>query len=242
MVDAAFGGKTGINTEFGKNLVGTIFPASEIWIDITVSKTWSLQHVQEGFAEVIKKALIADKALLVFLEQNVDLILQKDPSILKEFIKKSLEIKASMTKNDISDHHKRRCLNFGHTIAHALEHSSSYAISHGHAVAIGLCVETWISGQFFPHVLPLISRIFKLLETLQYNLVIPPNVNVENMVSTCLMDKKNTKEQVRIVLIKNLGEVEPFENSYCKEVPLAVLEKSLLWMFEVFSGVNNVLH
>jgi 3-dehydroquinate synthase len=242
MVDAAFGGKTAINTEFGKNLVGTIYPASEIWIDITVSKTWSSQHLQEGFAEIIKKALIADKNLFVFLEQNVDLILKKDPSFLKECIKKSLEIKSLITKNDIFDQHKRRCLNFGHTIAHALEHSSNYAISHGHAVAVGLCVETWISGQFFPHVLPLISRIFKLLEKLHYNLVIPLNVTLESMLSACLMDKKNTRAQLRVVLIKDLGEVEPFENTYCKDVPFYVLEKSLLWMFETFSGVNHAIH
>jgi 3-dehydroquinate synthase len=242
MVDAAFGGKTGVNTEFGKNLVGTIYPASEIWIDITASKTWSLKHLQEGFSEIIKKALISDKNFFVFLEQNVDLILKKDLGLLKECIKKSLEIKSLMTKNDIFDQHKRRCLNFGHTIAHALEYCSHYTISHGHAVAVGLCVETWISGQFFPQVLPLISRIFKLLEKLHYNLTIPLNVTLESMLSTCLMDKKNTRTQLRVVLIKDLGEVEPFANTYCKEVPYYILEKSLLWMFETFSGVNYVIH
>ena len=234
MVDAAFGGKNGINTSFGKNLLGTFYPARQIWIDLQATSTWTISHLQEGLAEIIKKALIADAEFFAFLERNVDLFLSKDKKFLKTCIKKSLEIKAFHVQNDLTDSGLRRSLNFGHTIAHALELTSKFSLSHGQAVAIGLCVETWISGQFFPEALLVLPKLIELLKKLKFSLSIPSFITVESLQEACSVDKKNTKDQKRVVLLKKLGAVEPFENNYCTPISDKILRKSLEWMFGEF--------
>ena len=234
MVDAAFGGKNGVNTSFGKNLLGSFHPARQIWIDLQSSTTWTLAHLQEGMAEIIKKSLIGDEDFFYFLTKNTELFLSKDVDFLKTLIKKSLAIKAYFVQHDLTDQGVRRALNFGHTIAHALESSSQFAISHGHAVSIGLCVETWISSQFFPEVSDLLPQLMALLKKLQFPFSLPKNVSPKSLLEACSYDKKNTKTQKRFVLLKQLGIVAPFDQDFCSFVPDRVLVESIEWMFETF--------
>lgn len=234
MVDAAFGGKNGVNTAFGKNLLGSFYPACEIWIDLQTRDSWKMSHLQEGMAEMIKKALIADPKFFMLLENHTDLFLSKDLLFLKQCIKKSLMIKASYVQSDLLDSGLRRCLNFGHTIAHALESCSNYAISHGHAVAIGLCVETWISGQFYSEALLLVPIIIELLKKLQFPFLMPEIVTKEKLLKACSFDKKNSNAEARFVILKKLGEVESFGSNYCTTIPDKLLEESIEWMLEIF--------
>lgn len=126
-VDACLGGKNGINTPFGKNLIGTIHHPEIICIDTSYLETLSEDQIRQGSAEMIKHALLADPTLL-------------GEPLSRALILRNLEIKQSFIEG------RRDCLNFGHTVAHAIEALSSYTISHGNAVLKGMWVESILSG------------------------------------------------------------------------------------------------
>ena len=234
MVDACLGGKNGVNTLYGKNLLGTIYPASSVWLDLDAAKTWSKAHLQEGMAEVIKSALIADCDFFSFLEAHVNLFLSKDHHFLEECIKKTLTIKKGFVAQDPEDAGMRRCLNFGHTIAHALEQTSSYRISHGQAVALGLCVETWLSHLMYPNLSDVLYRLIDLLRRMEFPLIIPKDVTISQLINTCLTDKKNLRHQTRCVVLESLGAAGSFDGDFCAPITKQALEMALEWMFATF--------
>lgn len=235
MVDACLGGKTGINTSFGKNLIGTLYPAQEVWIDLSIISTWSPAHLVEGMAEIIKSALIADAELFSFLVKQHQRFFEKDLEFFQRCIHTTLDIKARLVTQDFKDQNVRRSLNFGHTIAHALEKCSQYTLSHGKAVALGLCVETWISGQLFPHAREVLPKLLELFELLKIPLFLPKECSFETLTEAMDYEKKNLSKAVCMALIEDLGRVAPFDGNYCSPLSSNLLKDGLEWMFNTFS-------
>ena len=148
MVDASVGGKTGVNTRHGKNLVGASYRPAAVIIDPDVLKTLPPDQLRAGFAEVIKHGVIADAAYFdrarSYAEQTgVDAA--RDLTELTALIERSIEIKASIVTRDEKEGGLRKVLNFGHTIGHAVEAARRYSLPHGYAVAIGQVVEARIA-------------------------------------------------------------------------------------------------
>jgi 3-dehydroquinate synthase len=143
MVDASIGGKTGVDTRHGKNLVGAFHNPAAVVIDPLVLSTLSVRHTRAGLAEIIKHGVIADAGHLAdatrFLEQ------QADPARLEGLIRTSVSIKASVVARDERESGLRKILNFGHTIGHAIEAACNYEMLHGECVAIGMVVEARIA-------------------------------------------------------------------------------------------------
>lgn len=214
MVDAAIGGKTAIDTPFGKNLIGTTYPPKEIFIDLTILNT--LPEVQwiHGLSEILKLGLVYNPAL--FSKERLTLI---TPAI---------ETKLEICAKDPMEQGIRRILNFGHTIAHALEACSSYEISHGEAVLIGCLVESHLSmslgllseGEF--------ARIETLYRTLPFKL--PRSYNRSLLLEAMAHDKKSASGKSRFVLIDAIGHALPCDGNYCQEISLAALTPTLQWM------------
>ena len=137
MVDAAIGGKTGINTDAGKNLVGSFHSPQLVLIDIDFLKSLPLDELRAGMAEVIKCGFIADQRILEIIE-GVDDFYEWNSSSLRELIYRAVAVKAEVVSKDLKESFLREVLNYGHTLAHAIERHEKYQWRHGDAVAVGM--------------------------------------------------------------------------------------------------------
>lgn len=204
MVDACIGGKTGVNTPFGKNLIGTIYSPSLVFIDVSFLATLSWQHMQEGMAEVVKHAILQDISFLqelLFLKEEIR---EKKTTTLLYLIEKSCRIKQKIIEEDELEKGKRYFLNFGHTIGHALEKLFNYQLSHGIAISWGMALETFISWQEKKCSQEEYEIVLSLLNT--YGLLPPlPSFSLEGLFSSLLYDKKATKEGIGLVLLYEVG-------------------------------------
>ena len=138
MVDAAVGGKTGINTEAGKNLVGSFHEPSAVLIDLATLETVLRNEIVAGMAEVVKTGFIADPVILDLIEKDPEAALDPTGTVLPELIRRSVEVKAKVVAADLRESDLREILNYGHTLGHAIERRERYRWRHGAAVAVGL--------------------------------------------------------------------------------------------------------
>lgn len=145
MIDASVGGKTGVDTASGKNLVGSFHPPAAVLADVETTRTLPLAHRRAGLAEAIKHGAIADSAYFRALHDACAAILDGDPSATLDVVERSVQIKAAIVRDDPRERGKRKTLNFGHTLGHAIEHASGYTLLHGECVAIGMVLESRIA-------------------------------------------------------------------------------------------------
>jgi 3-dehydroquinate synthase len=138
MVDASVGGKTGINSPFGKNLIGAFHSPVAVLIDHNWLSTLSDRDFAAGLAEVVKCGFISDAQILSLVEGRSITEIRRDNQRVIELIERSVQVKASVVSQDFKESHLREILNYGHTFGHAIERISDYSIRHGEAVAIGM--------------------------------------------------------------------------------------------------------
>ncbi|RVW03435.1 3-dehydroquinate synthase [Rhodococcus spongiicola] len=138
MVDAAVGGKTGINTEAGKNLVGAFHEPSAVLVDLATLETVPRNEIVAGMAEVIKTGFIADPVILDLIEADPEAAMDPTGTVLPELIRRSVEVKAKVVAADLRESSLREILNYGHTLGHAIERRERYRWRHGAAVSVGL--------------------------------------------------------------------------------------------------------
>ncbi len=146
-VDSSVRGKTGVDHRLGKNLIGAFYQPRAVWIDPTTLHTLPSREWIAGLAEVIKYGLIADEEFFGYLERNMPQLLTQRPNVVAAVVKRSCEIKAEVVAADERESDRRRILNYGHTIGHALEALGGYqSLVHGEAVGIGLVQEADLAG------------------------------------------------------------------------------------------------
>ena len=138
MVDAAIGGKTGINTDAGKNLVGAFHEPSAVLVDLAALRTLPREELVAGMAEVVKAGFIADPAILELIEADLDAATDPEGPALAELVRRAIAVKAEVVSKDLRESHLREILNYGHTLGHAIERRESYRWRHGAAVSVGL--------------------------------------------------------------------------------------------------------
>jgi 3-dehydroquinate synthase len=138
MVDAAVGGKTGVNTGAGKNLVGAFHPPVGVICDLSVLRTLPVEELVAGLAEVVKCGFIADPAILDAIEADSAAAVDPGSATVRELVERSVRVKANVVTADLCESSLREILNYGHTLAHAIEKVESYRWRHGHAVSVGL--------------------------------------------------------------------------------------------------------
>lgn len=219
MVDASIGGKTGIDTSSGKNLLGTIYYPKAIFADLNLLQTLSEQQWGCGLAEILKMGLIHAPLLWQKATQN-----SQDPDLILQAILAKIEI----VERDPLELGVRRILNFGHTIGHALERVANYELSHGEAVAMGSVAEAHLSmslGYLSKQQFELIEAVYR-----PFPFQWPPPYQRSELLSAMAFDKKRAKGEIRFVLIDRIGHAIPFEGAYCRAVTPVELESSLDWM------------
>jgi 3-dehydroquinate synthase len=138
MVDAAIGGKTGINTEHGKNLVGAFHPPAGVLCDLAMLASLPAEHYRAGLAEVVKCGFIADPAILELVEADPARAAQAGNPVERELVERSVAVKARVVSEDLTEQGLREILNYGHTLGHAIERAERYRWRHGDAVSVGL--------------------------------------------------------------------------------------------------------
>ena len=138
MVDAAVGGKTGVNTTAGKNLVGAFHPPAAVIADLAALDTLPEAELTAGLAEVVKCGFIADPRILTLLESDPRAATDPRGPVLRELVERAVRVKASVVSADLRESGPREVLNYGHTLGHAIERVEGYRWRHGHAVAVGL--------------------------------------------------------------------------------------------------------
>jgi 3-dehydroquinate synthase len=138
MVDAAVGGKTGIDTEEGKNLVGAFHPPAGVLCDLTLLRTLPREQVASGMAEVVKAGFIADPRIIELVEDDAAGAVDPAMPVLRELVERSVRVKADVVGADLRETGRREILNYGHTLGHAIEKVEGYRWRHGDAVSIGM--------------------------------------------------------------------------------------------------------
>lgn len=199
MVDASIGGKNGINFNSYKNFVGTINQPNSIIIDINFLKTLPLCEWQNGFAEIIKHACISDIEMFNQLKQNNIKFYQQNKTALSLLIEKNTTIKLNIVSKDVNEKGKRKLLNFGHTLGHAIE--PVYKLSHGQAISIGMCFACKISEKYLQFNKS--SELENLL--LKYQLPISFNYKKQKVLGLLKMDKKKASQSINFILLDRIG-------------------------------------
>ncbi len=208
-VDSSIGGKNGINTNYGKNLIGTFYQPKEVLIDISVLNSLPKKEIKSGYAEIIKHALIKDYKFFCWLEENANKLFNLNQSILEQAIYKSIMIKLYYVIKDekefLYNNNSRAMLNFGHTIGHAIESYYNYKkFNHGEAISIGMITEAKISN----HLGLLSSKELEkiIIHFKKYKLKIFDKILKDKKLITILSkDKKNFQNNINFSLIDNIG-------------------------------------
>lgn len=234
MVDAAIGGKTGVNTPWGKNLIGAFSQPDSVWIDISVLSTLSDAEYANGLVEVFKHALIDSAALWDDLIRQKHLIQSRDREFLSKLIYQNILIKKKVIEVDEHESGIREILNFGHSIGHAIEKIEEYRISHGEAVAIGLIVESHLSvlcGFLKKSVVDEIEQLLRL-----YGLPLKTRAfeDLPRFRKALKSDKKSIDQKPRFVLLDAIGRVHQEQSGFAMSVNLGMLDEALDWAREKF--------
>lgn len=205
MVDASVGGKVGVDTPRGKNLVGAFHPPALVVADPLVLGDLSPGVFRAGLAEAIKHGLIADAEYFAWLESAMDAILAREPAALTHLVSRSVELKAAIVEEDEHESGRRAILNAGHTVAHALERVSNWTLPHGEAVALGLLIEGRLAEQL--GVLPsgVLARLAALLARAGLPVRLEPSWRADRIVEAARLDKKNRAGAIRCSLPGGLG-------------------------------------
>lgn len=223
MVDAAIGGKTAIDFKNIRNIIGTFNHPQKILIYPNFLLTLPEDEKINGFAEIIKYALIADKSLFEFLENNQSEIFSFSKSInhlLEDVIIKCIKHKISIIEKDEYDNNLRQILNFGHTTGHALESYFDFAISHGIGVLYGMKVATKISLDLNNINIDTYNRITNLIEQFQIDKL--RKINVDKIIDIMYYDKKSLDNKINFIILNSLGSA-----SIEKNIDLRVIKKGL---------------
>ena len=201
-VDASVGGKNGVNVEGYKNMVGTFTQPKFVICDVDLLRTLSPREFRTGLAEIIKAAVIADAELFEMLEQADFSTLQRDSDTLREMVYRAIKVKADIVERDERESGDRRLLNLGHTLAHAIEKSSS-KFNHGEAVAVGLAMIAGVAANRDMLAVADKERIVALLERAGFAL--EPPVEVRTLLKAVKRDKKAEGDSIHVVFPLGVG-------------------------------------
>ena len=209
MVDSAVGGKTGINLAAGKNLVGAFHQPRAVLADLANLDTLPRRELAAGLAEVVKYGAIRDAEFFTWLEAHAEALCALDPAALGEAIRVSLGHKAQIVERDPLERGERALLNFGHSFGHALEVEGNYvALLHGEAVAIGMLLAARLSARLGMADAADTARLATLLKRLGLATVTPASMQPERLLARMRLDKKNTREGLRLILWRGIGRAE----------------------------------
>lgn len=201
-VDASVGGKNGVNIGGYKNMVGTFLQPRFVVSDVEMLRTLPRREFRAGMAEAVKSAIVGDAELFEFIERYADDKLYTDVEALQNIVSRSVAVKSAIVAEDEREAGRRRVLNLGHTIAHAIE-KSTHELNHGEAVAVGLSMIAHASAKLGMMLEGDAERVDALLAKLGFELELP--VSLTNVLREVRYDKKKRDNILRVVLPESIG-------------------------------------
>ncbi|MEI7510669.1 MAG: 3-dehydroquinate synthase [Candidatus Peregrinibacteria bacterium] len=228
MVDSSVGGKVGVDTPFGKNLIGSFWQPKAVIIDPETLETLPEEERKNGVVEAFKMFLTSHKTAFEWAEKNLSLILQNNAEQMQKMVETAVTIKKGVVERDETEKGERAILNFGHTIGHTIELSSNFSIAHGHAVALGILVENRIS-----RLLGYLSeedetRILKCIRSIGFDFSVLKKHDPQELLTLMQSDKKTENGAVRFVFLSGLGTVLQEDEKWCHSVPGELIIQALL--------------
>ena len=231
-VDSSIGGKTGINSKYGKNLIGSFYQPNLVITDTQFLRSLPKREIICGYGEILKHSLISDKKFFYFLNKNIKKILNLTSPFIEKAIYESCKIKRSVVEKDEKEKGLRKILNFGHTFAHAYEASLGYSkkLNHGEAVILGMKTALTFSlrNSFLK------KNEYKLIVNHINNAGLPSSLDkffslkdLNKILSFMIKDKKNNSEKINLVLLKKIGK-PIFNKQYSKKKINLFLRKFLI--------------
>ena len=216
-VDSSVGGKTGVNHELGKNMIGAFYQPKAVIIDVDTLDTLSDQEYSAGMAEVIKYGLLGNADFLSMLEDNIESIMARNKDLIIEIIFNSCQDKASIVALDEFERGKRALLNLGHTFGHGIENAFGYGnYLHGEAVSIGMVMAAKLSMDEGHLSNEDAIRVENILSKANLPIAIKKSIDSETLIEAMSLDKKSIDGKIRLVLLKALGN-SYLTDSYSKE-------------------------
>lgn len=206
--DSSVGGKVAINHPLGKNMIGAFYQPEAVIYDTATLLTLPDREWRSGLAEVIKHGFIRSQSFYDWLRDEIKSFSDVQGSRAQDLLRQSISIKATIVKEDEKEANVRAYLNFGHTLAHAIEAKLGYGkITHGEAVVIGMIFALKVSEQYYGIALD-IKDILRWLKTYHYQLEIPSTLNIDDLIDAMKKDKKSANGKINMVLLKQIGDVE----------------------------------
>ena len=202
MVDAAIGGKNGVDIGPYKNMAGTIYQPEFILFDYSMLDSLPTEEWHSGFAEIIKHACIADAALFSDLQHHELPFYRNNPEALHTLVKRNVLLKTALVAEDEQGTGKRNLLNFGHTLGHPLE--MLHKIPHGHAISLGMMLAASLSEEIFGFSSSEKSALQELLK--QYGLPVARKTDAKQLLDLAVKDKKKSGDVIRFILLKAIGD------------------------------------
>ena len=209
MVDAALGGKTAVDLPGGKNLVGSFHQPESVWADVRCLRTLPDREYRAGLAEVVKTAAALDARLFRLLERRAAALRRRDERLLERVVARCLVVKGRVVAADERDSGARAILNYGHTVAHALEAAGGFRLRHGEAVAIGLVIESRLARARGAFPARDLARLERLLVALGLPTGLPPAIAAADVVRLTRRDKKTRGGIVRCAVPARIGRPRP---------------------------------
>ena len=203
-VDSAIGGKTGINHEEGKNLIGAFHQPNLVFVDPKLLYTLPRREWHGGLAEVLKHALIKDETFFAWIEANLGHVIARHPDVVPDLVYRAASVKTGVVSRDELEHGERMVLNFGHTFGHALEKSLGYGVfTHGEAVIVGMMAALHMSRRFHRNLDQ--ARVERVLHQVPLP-PIPASLGLPVVRDAMATDKKRDGSLLRFILLKRIGQ------------------------------------
>ena len=230
MVDSAHGGKTGVDTIGGKNMVGAFHPAAAIFIDPEVLATLPLREFQSGLAEILKHGVVKDAQYFTDVVAELPGLLSQSGvsgDTLARLIVRSVEIKTEIVARDEREHGLRKILNFGHTLGHGIEAASGYSLLHGEAVAIGMCAEARAAERAGIAEAGTAEAVRKAVCLAGLPTALPLDVGVERVMQLVGADKKKRSGGIEYALPERVGRMAGRDSGWTLPLPDALVQEAL---------------
>lgn len=233
MVDSSIGGKTGVDTDYGKNLIGAFWQPKAVFADTDCLRTLPQAHIVNGLVEALKMFLTNDAKAFHSLMHHIGKAINNDSRVLTSVIKRAVAIKSDVVSRDENESNERMVLNLGHTVGHALEYMADYRMMHGVAVALGILVEAK-AAELMGH---LSEQGFEAIKAVLLQLSISPNqlknFDIQKVLKAMRLDKKVQVGTVRYVLLEDIGRVHQVLKTFVHPIPEALIRKA----YKIITGV-----
>jgi len=227
MIDSSIGGKTGVDVPAGKNLLGAFHQPRLVVADLDLLGTLPAPQLAAGIAEAVKHGAIADADYFAFLEREHDAVTTKQPDALERLVRRSVEIKAGVVAADERETGRRAILNFGHTVAHAVEATAKFVVLHGEAVAIGMAYEARLAERLGIAAAGTADRIRRLLERYGLPVELRESATPDELLATMQLDKKTRAGTVRFALPEAVGRMHADGSGWTVAAPERVVREVL---------------